>query len=159
MNQNEQIVFDFYTAFQHLDANKMISHYSDNIQFEDPAFGTLKGIDAKNMWRMLCENASDFSIQFQINSSTNNKVYAYWEAQYTFSKTGRQVLNKIHAEFTLSNGAITHHTDSFNLWVWSRQAMGLTGWFLGWSSLFKNKLHQTTRKALQKYTLKQSNAE
>ena len=155
MNQNEQIVFDFYSAFQNLDAKKMTSFYSENIQFEDPAFGALKGQDAKNMWLMLCENATDLSITFQIKNAYQNKVYASWEAHYTFSKTGRKVINKIEAEFTIQNQLIAQHTDTFNLWLWSKQAMGITGWLIGWSGFFRHKLHKTTDGLLHKYSSNQ----
>ena len=154
MNQQEQIVFDFYTAFQNLDSEKMVSYYSDEIVFEDPGFGIIKGNDAKNMWRMLCDNSVDLIIQFHITSSEKNKVLAFWEAQYTFSKTGRKVINKINAEFLFTDGKITQHTDTFNLWLWSKQAMGITGWFLGWSNFFKSKLHRTTGEMLRKYAVK-----
>ena len=42
----------FYTAFSELDAETMASCYAKNVVFEDPAFGILKGVHAKNMWRM-----------------------------------------------------------------------------------------------------------
>jgi len=151
MNQNEQIVFDFYSAFQSLDAENMVKHYADNIQFEDPAFGKLPNEDAKNMWRMLCRNASDLKITFSILNSEGNLVNAHWDAQYTFSKTGRFVKNSIDATFTLENGKITNHLDQFNLWKWSKQALGLTGYLIGWSPFFKKKLQSSTNKLLQKF--------
>ena len=159
MNQQEQIVFNFYTAFQNLDSEKMVSLYSHDIVFEDPAFGILKGQDANNMWRMLCENSVDLDLKFHITSSKNNKVYAFWEAHYTFSKTGRKVINKVNAELIIKDEKIIKHTDTFNLWDWSKQAMGLTGWFIGWSNFFKTKLHQTTGEMLHKYTVKRDSTE
>ena len=151
MNQNEQIIFDFYTAFQNLDAEKMVVHYSDTVTFEDPGFGILTGNDAKNMWRMLCKNAQEFKVSFSVLESTANTVTAHWDAEYVFSRTGRMVKNSIDATFTLENGEIIDHRDNFNLWKWSRQALGLSGLLLGWSPLFKKKLHQTTGKLLQKF--------
>jgi len=43
----------FYQAFADYDAEKTVFFYADDIEFTDPAFGTLKGERAKNMWRML----------------------------------------------------------------------------------------------------------
>jgi len=151
MNQNEQIIFDFYTAFQNLDAEKMVVHYSDMVTFEDPAFGMLTGNDAKNMWRMLCKNAKEFNVTFSVLHSTANTVTAHWDAEYVFSRTGRVVKNSIDATFTLENGKIIDHRDNFNLWKWSQQALGLSGLLLGWSPVFKKKLHQSTSKMLQKF--------
>lgn len=151
MNQNEQVVFDFYTAFQNLDAETMVSHYHDSIIFEDPAFGELRGNNAKNMWRMLCENGRDLNISFAITGSQNDKVTAHWDAEYTFSRTGRFVSNSIDATITLLNGKIINHRDQFNLWKWSRQALGLSGLLLGWSPYFRKKLHVSTNSLLQKF--------
>lgn len=49
----EKIIHQFFTAFKNLDAETMVSLYQDDIMFEDPAFGVLKGEEAKAMWRML----------------------------------------------------------------------------------------------------------
>ncbi|WP_439151155.1 hypothetical protein [Winogradskyella sp.] len=49
------LIETFYIAFQKLDAKTMNYCYHNNIVFEDPAFGVLKGNRAKAMWLMLCE--------------------------------------------------------------------------------------------------------
>ena len=51
--ENEQLIRNFYESFANNDADGMIACYADDIEFSDPAFGKLKGADAKNMWRML----------------------------------------------------------------------------------------------------------
>ena len=43
----------FYQAFHERKAEEMVSHYHKDIVFSDPGFGTLKGEEAANMWRML----------------------------------------------------------------------------------------------------------
>ncbi|MEO0330845.1 MAG: nuclear transport factor 2 family protein, partial [Bacteroidota bacterium] len=48
--QHQQIIQRFYTAFQQLDPEKMVAYYDDDILFEDPAFGQLRGEQARNMW-------------------------------------------------------------------------------------------------------------
>ena len=53
---SQEIIHQFYTAFQNLDAVTMASLYHPKIEFDDPAFGKLKGKHAANMWRMLYEN-------------------------------------------------------------------------------------------------------
>ena len=64
MANNEELINKFYTAFQKLDAAAMNSCYSDDIVFFDPAFGLLRGNEAKSMWEMLCKNAKDFSLTY-----------------------------------------------------------------------------------------------
>jgi len=149
---HEEIIIDFYTCFKNGDAEGMVKHYADNITFEDPAFGILEGSEAKNMWRMLLSRATDLSITFSEVWVDGNKGGAHWEAQYTFSKTGRRVHNKIDAEFTFEQGKIISHQDHFNFWKWSQMALGPFGLFFGYTPIVKNKVRTTVKKALKAYS-------
>ena len=152
MNGNAQTIERFYSAFQKLDYTTMQSCYSDDIIFNDPAFGILEGFEAKAMWEMLCKNAKNFSLKFS-NIQLLDEEYATcdWVANYTFSKTGRKVTNKIKAHMRLQDGMIIEHTDQFDIWKWSRQALGLPGILLGWSGYLKNKIRSNARKSLEKF--------
>lgn len=151
MKQSE-IITNFYTAFQQLDVEKMVAFYHDDIEFTDPGFGTLKGNDAKNMWRMICSRAKDFSLEYsQITENT-----AHWDTTYTFSATGRKVTNIIDATFEFKDGKISKHTDVFNLHRWATQALGFKGKLLGGTIFFKKKLNKQTKVLLATYTKKHS---
>lgn len=63
---------------------------------------------------------------------------AHWDADYTFSQTGRSVSNSIDADFEFQDGKIIKHKDEFNMWAWSRQALGVTGFLFGWLPPFQN---------------------
>ena len=154
----KNVIEKFYTAFSNLDADTMVSCYHDDIIFEDPAFGVLKGERAKNMWRMLCESQKnkDFQVTYSNISVSDDKGSASWEAFYTFSKTGRKVHNTIAATFEFKDGKIIKHTDAFNLYKWSKQALGLKGFVLGRTKYFSNKLKTQTNRLLDKYEKKQS---
>jgi limonene-1,2-epoxide hydrolase len=143
----------FYQAFHNLDAEKMVSLYHPDIEFEDPAFGKLKGERAKNMWRMLCHSLTgkDFRISYNVSYFECENANANWEAFYTFSQTGNKVHNKISASFILKDGLIIKHLDDFDLYDWSKQAMGLKGFLLGNTSFFKKKLNQRTNKLLDNF--------
>ncbi len=149
----EEIINKFYTSFDNLDAEGMVACYHPNITFEDPAFGKLRKNRAKNMWRMLCDSqkGKDFQIIFSDITFDNNKGYAKWDAYYTFSQTGKKVHNEITAQFEFKNGLIIKHTDTFDLYKWAKQAMGLKGYLLGWTSFFKSKLQNTTNSLLDKF--------
>jgi limonene-1,2-epoxide hydrolase len=149
----KQLLETFYTAFKNLDAKTMVNCYHDDVVFEDPAFGVLKGSRAKNMWRMLCESqkGKDFKITFSNIKANDLNGSAHWEAFYTFSKTGRKVHNVIEAQFEFKDGKIIKHTDVFDLYRWSKQAFGLTGFLIGWTRVFKNKLNTQTKHLLSKY--------
>ena len=152
---NDQLIRNFYEAFARHDADAMVSTYHDRIEFSDPAFGTLKGDDAKNMWKMLIERSKgNLKIDFSNVSADDEKGSADWTADYPFSKTGRQVHNEIHAEFEFKDGKIFRHRDDFDFWKWSKQALGISGFLLGWSSVLQNKVRQTARKSLSEYAAK-----
>lgn len=149
----DDIINGFYEAFNQLDADKMNAYYHDDIIFEDPAFGQLKGDRAKAMWSMLCQSqkGKNFKVVHSQVSSEGQTGKAHWEAFYNFSKTGRSVHNKIDATFEFKDGRIIKHTDVFNLHKWAKQAMGFKGLILGGTGFFKNKLNQQTNYLLDKY--------
>jgi ketosteroid isomerase-like protein len=156
--QNEEIIRKFYESFANNNADGMISCYHDEIEFSDPAFGLLKGADAKNMWKMLVERAKgNIKIEFKNVVADGQKGSADWTAKYFFSRTGRQVFNEIHAEFEFKDGKIFRHNDTFDLWKWSKQALGMSGLLLGWSSFLQNKIRQNAKESLREYNEKQSN--
>lgn len=152
MDGNEQVIRRFYTAFQQLDAGMMNSCYTNDAVFSDAVFGLLQGKEITAMWEMLCKNAKNFSLEFS-GISLLDEEYATcnWVAIYTFSKTGRKVTNHVKAFMRIADGKIIEHTDKFDLWKWSRQALGLPGLLLGWSGFIQNKVHHTAKKSLEKF--------
>ncbi len=139
----------FYSAFQKLDHKGMNACYSGDIVFNDPVFGILRGDEAKYMWEMLCTNAKDFSLTFS-NIQLLDEEYATcnWVATYTFSKTGRRVVNTIKAFMRLKDGKITEHSDAFKLSKWAAQALGWKGAVFGWMGWMKRKIQNNARKNL-----------
>ena len=152
MEANKEVIEKFYTAFQKLDYQTMNSCYSDDIVFSDPAFGLLRGEEAKAMWEMLCKNAKDFALTFS-NIQLQDEEYATcnWIATYTFSKTGRKVVNNIKAFMLLKDGKIIEHSDAFKLSKWAAQALGWKGALLGWTGFMKRKIQLNARKNLVRF--------
>lgn len=147
------VVEEFYEAFARLDAETMAACYHDEVVFSDPAFGTLKGKHARNMWRMLCasQKGKGFEVSYSNVRSAGKGVAAQWEAHYTFSATGNKVVNRIEAYFEFEEGKIIKHQDSFDLYKWSKQALGVKGTLLGWTTFFKRQLQRQTNALLAKY--------
>ena len=155
MNNNQQVIERFYAAFQQLDYKTMQDCYSDDIVFSDPVFGLLKGEEAKAMWEMLCKNAKDFRLSFgDIELLDEEYATARWTANYTFSKTGRQVENKIKAYMKLADGKIIEHSDAFRLSTWLAQAFGLKGVLFGWTGFMKKAVQNNARKSLNAFMAK-----
>ncbi len=57
----------------------------------------------------------------------------------------------IHAEFRFRDGRILAHVDDFDLWRWSRQALGLPGVLLGWSPLLRSKVRSQAAAQLARF--------
>jgi len=145
------LITEFYSAFQRLDAEAMSACYTDDVVFSDPAFGELRGRDAGDMWRMLTTRAKDFSLTFDQVRADERGAGAHWVATYLFSQTGRVVVNDIQARFVIRDGLICQHDDSFDLWRWARQALGMPGVLLGWSPMLQNKVSQQAFKGLRAF--------
>lgn len=139
----------FYTAFQQRDAATMSACYAADVHFSDPVFPDLRGAAAGAMWSMLCARGKDLRIAYHDVRADESRGAVRWEAWYTFSGTGRPVHNLIDAEFMFRDGRIVRHVDRFDLWRWSRQALGATGLLLGWSPLVHGKVRAQAARALQ----------
>ncbi|MEJ7611664.1 MAG: nuclear transport factor 2 family protein [Ferruginibacter sp.] len=152
MNENEALINRFYSCFQRLDAAGMNACYSDDIAFYDPMFELLQGDAVKAMWEMLCKNAKDFSLGFDNIKDLGDGYYnCNWTATYTFSKTGRKVVNMCKAYMFIENGRITEHSDGWSLQKWSAQAIGIMGTLFGWAGFFRRKLKNNAKKNLMNY--------
>jgi ketosteroid isomerase-like protein len=148
---NAALIQRFYEAFQRSDAEAMAACYAPDVQFSDPVFGVLRGREASDMWRMLISRATEFSLTFSDIETVGQTATANWVATYRFTQTGRKVVNRINARFMIRDGLIYEHRDTFDLWTWSRQALGLKGWLLGWSSLVQNRIRAQATKGLRAY--------
>ncbi|SMD42994.1 Ketosteroid isomerase-related protein [Aquiflexum balticum DSM 16537] len=150
--KHNKIIIAFYEAFSKGKAAEMVSHYHNDIVFEDPAFGQLKGEEAKAMWRMLIERSKgNIKITYSNVEAENEKGSAFWQAEYIFGPDKRKVINKINASFKFKDGKIIQHTDRFDVWKWAKQALGWKGWLLGWTPLMKKQIQKQSRGLLKKY--------
>lgn len=156
-SSNHELIHRFYTAFSSGDADNMVACYHADVVFTDPAFGTLKGEKAGAMWRMLVERSKgQLQISFDSIEADASRGSAHWVAEYVFSATGRKVVNRISAEFEFKDGLIFRHTDHFDFWRWSRQALGWKGLVFGWTPWMQKKVQHQTNRALEKYMQKDS---
>lgn len=155
MHSNTGLIQHFYQSFANGAIEDMVNCYDDSATFEDPAFGQLKGEDVRNMWRMLLESSKgQLKVTFDSIHENKENVFAKWKAEYVFSQTNRKVVNEIEAHFVVKNGKIIKHIDNFNLWKWSRQALGFKGFIIGYTSFFKKALHKKTHHLLRKFVQK-----
>ena len=146
----------FYAAFARLDGAAMQACYAPDATFDDEVFSLKGPAQIGGMWRMLCDTAKvKGRAQWKLEVSDTTAHSAHWEAHYLFSATGRLVHNKIDATFTFDgNGLITTHSDRFDFWAWSRQALGAPGLLLGWSPFLRNKVRAQAATSLQRFLAK-----
>ena len=146
------LITTFYSALDRKDWQTMNDCYSDDIIFSDPAFGVLRGEEARAMWEMLCTGAKDLRVDFSNIRAVDEEYYTCdWTARYTFSATGRKVINVIRAFMRIREGKIVEHSDAFRLSRWAGQAFGWRGKLLGWSGFFQRKLQNRARQRLSDF--------
>lgn len=158
MHPNAQLIERFYAAFARRDAEAMAACYHPEVEFSDPVFPDLRGQAACDMWRMLTARAADLEIRFEVRGADDSRGAAHWEADYTFTRTGRKVRNRIDAEFEFDAGLIRRHRDHFDLWRWSRMALGAPGLALGWSPVIGNAVRKEAAKGLEAFRRKAARA-
>ena len=146
------VVQRFYAAFDRRDGEAMAACYAPDAHFRDPVFGDLTGAEAGAMWRMLTRTARDLKVELAEYDAQS----AHWIASYTFSATGRPVVNDVRARLKLADGLIVDHVDSFSFWKWSRQAIGTKGLLLGWTPFLRGKIGGTARAGLDKFIAKEA---
>jgi ketosteroid isomerase-like protein len=148
---NEALVKSLYEGLKQLNASKMIACYHPQATFEDPVFGKLNRQELEAMWKLLLSRAQDFTLTYSDIHCDESQGSGKVTARYTFSATGRPVINEIHSQFTFKEGKIFSQKDHFSLWKWTRQAVGLSGWFFGWLPNYKTKLQKKIRLGLQRF--------
>jgi ketosteroid isomerase-like protein len=151
MNTNEQLITDFYTAFQNKDYVGMQKCYSDRALFSDAVFKDLNAQQVRKMWEMLIKRGQDLQLTFENIKANNKEGGADWAATYTFTKTGRKVVNHIHASFVFEDGKILKHTDNFNFRRWAKQAFGPIAGIPIFTIFLKRKVQKIAMKSLEEY--------
>ncbi len=156
MTANAQLITRFYEAFARRDAEAMAACYADDIRFGDPVFTDLRGEQARDMWRMLTRRGKDLVVTFRDVQAYETTGSAHWDAEYTFSATGKKVLNRIDATFEFRGGKIVRHTDVFDLGAWCAQALGVPGRLFGRTRWLQNVVRKRAGGELAKFSAKRS---
>lgn len=132
----------------------MQAYYADDAVFTDAVFQNLDANQVRMMWEMLIRRGNDLELTFSNVNANDATGSAAWTATYTFSQTKRRVVNQVEARFAFKNGKIIRHTDHFDFYKWSKQALGLSGLLLGWTGFLQKKVQQTALKSLTNYMKK-----
>jgi ketosteroid isomerase-like protein len=151
-----KLIERFYRAFDEGDGDTMAACYAPDVHFSDPVFTDLRGSRAGAMWRMLTDGGGDLRVELLEHQADEARGSAHWRARYTFTETGRAVVNDIHASFRFEDDLIVEHRDDFSFHRWARQALGPVGLLLGWTPLVRSAVRRKAAARLERFTGTQS---
>jgi ketosteroid isomerase-like protein len=151
MEQNRALIEGLYAALDRADGLAMAACYAADARFSDPAFGELRGKEIGRMWRMLTSRSTDLAVELAEHDADSESGTARWIASYTFTATGRPVVNDVRARFRFADGLIAEHDDRFSFFRWSRQALGAPGLLLGWTPLLPALVRRRARRELARF--------
>ncbi|MEV2268238.1 nuclear transport factor 2 family protein [Nonomuraea africana] len=145
----------FFEAFSKSDTDAMERCYHPEVSFGDPLFQELVGRDrVMAMWRLMLSRGSGVDVAYRDITADDFTGSARWTARYTFTSTGREVVNEVEAFFRFEDGLIVRHHDDFDFRNWSRMALGRpTGLLLGWTPMFRKTVRDRARQALTEFQL------
>ena len=95
--------------------------------------------------------SNDLRIELLEHEADDDRGSAHWRAHYTFTQTGRPVVNDVHASFRFADGRIVEHRDEFDFHRWARQALGPSGLLLGWTPLLRSAVRRRARAGLEEF--------
>ncbi len=121
----------FYGALAARDWRTVGALYADEAVFSDAVFTHLNAVQVRAMWHMLLTGGKDLAVVYEVLKDTPTEAQVCWTATYTFSRTGRKVVNVITGTLQLREGKVIKHVDEFDFHRWARQALGPMGWLLG----------------------------
>src|ERR1700736_417652 len=105
---NESLIERFYAALAAGDGRGAGGFYAPGAHFSDPVFTDLSDGEPGAMWRMLAARSTDLRIELLEHAADpdGDAGTAHWRARYTFSQTGRPVVNDIRATLRFADGLI-----------------------------------------------------
>lgn len=151
MHANEQLLHDFYAAFERLDAATMGAAYTADAHFSDPVFPDLSGPQVPAMWAMLTGRSTGIQLDVSKVEANDSAGKATWVAHYKFGPKQRPVVNHVSSTFVFSEGKISREKDVFDFHAWAAMAMGGKGRLLGWTPLVRNAAQTQAAKGLAEF--------
>lgn len=149
-NTPQETIMAFFEAYSRRNTGDMCNRYSSLIYYSDPVFGLLKDEQVIKMWQFRVANSNELSLIYgNISDRGDNYYTCEWTATYRFAPTGKKIIHKAKAYMKVEDGIITEHSDAYSFYKWIRQAYGISGWILGWSSVYKKRVRKKLLEQLQ----------
>jgi ketosteroid isomerase-like protein len=154
---NRELIEGLYRALDRRDGGSMAACYAPDARFVDPVFD-LRGTEVGAMWRMLTSRATDLRCEASDVVADETSGSARWIARYTFTGTGRKVVNDVRSRFEFEHGLIARQVDEFPFWRWASQALGAPGLLLGWTPMVRAKVARQARANLDRFIASRAEA-
>lgn len=144
------LISAFYDALGRADFAAMERCYHPEVSFSDPIFQEVEGRDrVMRMWRLQLGVRDGLKSEYRDVTADDFTGTAHWTARYTFSSTGRQVVNEIDALFRFEDDLIVRHRDDFDFKRWSKMALGRPhGLIFGWTPMWRKTIRDRATQQL-----------
>ncbi len=148
---NATLVRTFYDALARRDLDAMERCYHPDVTFGDPIFQELEGrARIMGMWRLLTERNTGLDVSLRKVAAGPHEVTTGWTAAYTFTATGRKVVNRIDSLFRFEGGLIVRQHDEFDFRHWSKMALGRpAGLVVGWTPALRARIRSQAMEGLR----------
>jgi hypothetical protein len=128
---NALLLRRLFTSLQDRNHQAMADCYATSAVFRDIAFDLRDRGEIHAMWRMICTTTA-VTVTIEGIEADDHSGRARIVDDYTFSDTGRRVVNPIESRFRFEHGRIVEQRDECDARSWARQAIGgLAGWLAG----------------------------
>ncbi|MFG1706704.1 nuclear transport factor 2 family protein [Nonomuraea sp. M3C6] len=144
------LISTFYDALGQTDFATMERCYHSEVSFGDPIFQEVEGRDrVMRMWRLQLGVRNGLKSEYRDVTADDFSGTAHWTARYTFSSTGREVVNEIGALFRFEDDLIVRHHDEFDFRRWSKMALGRPhGLLFGWTPMWRKSIRDRATRPL-----------
>ncbi|WP_206107889.1 nuclear transport factor 2 family protein [Paludisphaera rhizosphaerae] len=120
MHPNVQLIERLYSALCDGNPDAAALCYAHDAHFQDIAFSLDGRESIRQMWRLV--SSRKVQVTFDSLTADDRQGAGHWVADYTFSDTGRPVVNDIRSRFAFREGLIVDHRDECDAWSWANQA-------------------------------------
>jgi ketosteroid isomerase-like protein len=148
------LISAFYDALASADYAAMERCYHPEVSFGDPIFQEIEGRDrVMRMWRLQLGVRDGLKSDYRDVTADEFSGTAHWTARYTFSTTGREVVNEIDALFRFEDDLIVRHHDEFDFKRWSKMALGKpNGLLFGWTPMWRKSIRDRATQQLDEFS-------
>ncbi|MEU6715239.1 nuclear transport factor 2 family protein [Nonomuraea sp. NPDC046802] len=152
-NRHVALIGAFYDALGRADFAAMERCYHPEISFCDPIFPEVEGRDrVMRMWRLQLGVRDGLTSRCRDVAADDHSGSAHRSSRYTFSHTGRAVVEEIDAQFRFEDDLIVRHRDEFDFKRWSKMALGRPqGPVFGWTPTWRKTIRDRAARRLEEF--------